>query len=141
MNIDRKIKTIKARQILDCKARPMLEVDVFTEGGYMGRGSAPTGTSVGMYESYIIRDGVPGEYGGMGVHKAARIVEEEIAPKLAGMDVCDQKAIDETMLALDGTPNKSKLGGIPSTAFPSPACAQPRRRIICQSTDISQESR
>lgn len=111
MNIDRKIKTIKARQILDCKARPMLEVDVFTEGGYMGRGSAPTGTSVGMYESYIIRDGVPGEYGGMGVHKAARIVEEEIAPKLAGMDVCGQKAIDETMLALDGTPNKSKLGG------------------------------
>ena len=132
MNIDRKIKTIKARQILDCKARPMLEVDVFTEGGYMGRGSAPTGTSVGMYESYIIRDGVPGEYGGMGVHKAARIVEEEIAPKLAGMDVCDQKAIDETMLALDGTPNKSKLGGNSIYSV---------QRTICRSTDISQASR
>lgn len=77
----------------------------------MGRGAAPTGTSVGMYESYIIRDGVQSEYAGMGVHKAARIVEEEIAPKLIGMNVCDQRTIDETMLALDGTPNKSKLGG------------------------------
>lgn len=111
MNTDRQIKTIKARQILDCKARPMLEVDVYTTGGDIGRGSAPTGTSVGMHESYIIRDGVEGEYAGMGVHRAARIVEDIIAPQLVGMDVCDQQAIDETMLALDGTPNKSNLGG------------------------------
>ncbi len=106
-----KIKNIKARQILDCKARPMLEVDVYTDNGFVGRGAAPTGTSVGEYESFIIRDNDPNEYSGMSVHKAARIVEEIIAPKLIGKNVCDQKDIDETMLALDGTPNKTRLGG------------------------------
>ena len=73
-----KIKRVDARQILDCKARPMLEVDVYTEDNVLGRGSAPTGTSVGMYESYVLRDGDPSDYDGMSVHTAVRYVKEII---------------------------------------------------------------
>ncbi|HWQ78329.1 MAG TPA: enolase C-terminal domain-like protein [Anaerovoracaceae bacterium] len=106
-----KIKTIAARQILDCRARPALEVDICTEGGAMGRGSAPTGTSVGKYEAFVLRDGNKNDYNGLSVHKAVDIVHNIIAPALIGMDVLDQKAIDEAMIALDGTPDKRKLGG------------------------------
>ena len=106
-----KIKRVDARQILDCKARPMLEVDVYTEDNVLGRGSAPTGTSVGMYESYVLRDGDPSDYDGMSVHTAVRYVKEIIGPALLGMDVMDQTSIDHKMIQLDGTPNKQKLGG------------------------------
>ena len=106
-----KIRRVDARQILDCKARPMLEVDVYTEDGVLGRGSAPTGTSVGMYESFVLRDGDPADYGGMSVHTAVRYVKEIIGPALIGMDVTDQAAVDRKMIQLDGTPNKQKLGG------------------------------
>lgn len=105
------IKQLRARQILDCKARPMVEVDLITEDGTMGRGSAPTGTSVGMYESFVLRDDDPNEYKGMSVHKAVQNVLDTIAPAIIGMDVRDQEAIDERMIALDGTPNKRHLGG------------------------------
>lgn len=106
-----RIKSICARQVLDCKARPMLEVDVYTEGGTLGRGAAPTGTSVGKYESFILRDGDKSEYNGLSVHKAAKIVENTIAPKLIGMDVLAQHDIDQKMINLDGTPDKHVLGG------------------------------
>lgn len=105
------IREIRARQVLDCKARPMLEVDVYTESGYVGRGAAPTGTSVGMYEAHVLRDENPSHYLGLSVHKAVKMVEQQIAPLLLGMDVCDQRGIDAAMIALDGTPNKEKLGG------------------------------
>lgn len=105
------IKKITARQILDCKTRPMLEVDVYTEGGAVGRGSAPTGTSVGMYEAFVLRDNDPLDYKGMSVHTAVKNVQEIIGPALIGMDVEDQEAIDQKMIEMDGTPNKSKLGG------------------------------
>lgn len=106
-----KIKSINARQVLDTKARPMLEVDVYTEDGHCGRGSAPTGTSVGMHEAFVLRDGNPEEYNGMSVHKAVDIVCNIIAPTLIGMDVCDLQSIDQKMIQLDGTPNKKNLGG------------------------------
>ncbi|WHH58101.1 enolase C-terminal domain-like protein [Petroclostridium sp. X23] len=106
-----KIERIAARQILDCNSRPALEVDVYTYDGVMGRGSAPTGTSVGKYESFILRDGDENDYHGLSVHKAVDIVHNIIAPAVIDMDVLDQKAIDEAMIALDGTPNKGKLGG------------------------------
>lgn len=99
----------------------MVEVDVLTEGGQMGRGSAPTGTSVGMYESVVLRDGEGGSYGGLSVYKAVEVVTKQIAPALIGMDVCDQRAIDEAMIALDGTADKSRLGGN-STYSVSVAC-------------------
>ncbi len=107
----RKIKSIHARQIIDCKCRPMVEVDVITNDGTMGTGAAPTGNSVGMYESYVLRDGDEREYHGMSVHKAVEQVEQQIAPRLIGMDVMDQQGIDRAMIELDGTPDKRILGG------------------------------
>lgn len=105
------IKSIRARQLLDCKCRPMVEVDVITEGGFLGRGAAPTGTSVGMYEAAVLRDNDPQEYHGQGVHKAIENVEKILAPALIGLDVTDQARIDKIMIDLDGTTNKSHLGG------------------------------
>ncbi|MEI6101432.1 MAG: enolase, partial [Eubacteriales bacterium] len=108
---DTKIKNIVARQLVDCNCRPMVEVDVICENGVTGSGSAPTGLSVGMHEAFILRDYDPSEYNGMGVHKAVQKVEQIIRPALLGMDVTNLRAIDEKMIALDGTPNKSNLGG------------------------------
>lgn len=106
-----KIKDIVARQLIDCKCRPMIEVDVITEGGSIGRASAPTGSSVGKYESYVLRDNNPGEYNGLSVHIAINNINNIIRPALIGMDVTDQRAIDSLMIHMDGTPNKSTLGG------------------------------
>lgn len=106
-----RIKEVHARQLVDCKCRPMVEVDVVTEEGYVGRGCAPTGSSVGMFESVVLRDHNPKEYHGLSVHKAVDNVNRIIAPKLIGMDVSDQKAIDRKMMELDGTPEKKVLGG------------------------------
>ena len=106
-----RIRSVHARQLIDCKCRPLVEVDVVTESGALGRGEAPTGSSVGMYESYVLRDNDPKEYHGMSVHKAVANVNEIIGPKLIGMDVQDQRALDEVMIALDGTADKHVLGG------------------------------
>lgn len=106
-----KIKSVHARQLIDCKCRPMVEVEIKTENGHIGLGSAPTGTSVGMYESFILRDGVPADFNGLSVHKAVRNVNELIDPLLHGMDISDQQAIDQKMIEFDGTANKSRLGG------------------------------
>ena len=106
-----KIKEIRARQLIDCKCRPMVEVDIITDDGYIGSGSAPTGSSVGMYESYVLRDNNPKEYDGMSVHKAVSNVTEIIAPALIGKDIHNLKDIDYTMIELDGTPDKHFLGG------------------------------
>lgn len=106
-----KIKSIHARQIVDCKCRPMVEVDVMTDDGFLGRGCAPTGSSVGMFESCVLRDNNPNEYHGLSVHKAVDNVNNLIAPALCGMDVSKQKEIDQIMIDLDGTPEKKVLGG------------------------------
>jgi enolase len=106
-----KIRSIRARQLIDCKCRPMVEVDVITEDGVVGRGCAPTGSSVGMYEAYVLRDNNPNEYHGQSVHTAVNNVRQIIAPELIGLDVTNQAAIDHKMIALDGTEDKSKLGG------------------------------
>ncbi len=105
------IKSVKARQILDAKGKPMLEVDVVTEAGVLGRGSAPSGISAGEHEAYVLRDGDKKLFDGHSVFKAVDLVHKKIAPALKGMDVMDQVAIDHKMIDLDGTPNKSKLGG------------------------------
>ena len=105
------IKSIRSRQVIDCKCRPMVEVDVITEGGALGRGCAPTGISVGMYEACVLRDSDPREYRGQGVHKAIANIENVLAPALLGLDVTNQALIDKTMIELDGTPDKSRLGG------------------------------
>ena len=103
------IAEIKAREILDSKARPLVEVDIVTSDGVLGRGSSPCGTSVGSHEAVVLRDG-GNRYGGLGVQKAVHNVLEVIAPVLQGRSVTDQKAIDALLIELDGTPNKSSLG-------------------------------
>lgn len=106
-----KIKEVKARQVLDCKGRPVAEVDIITEKGVLGRAGASTGSSVGANESFVLRDGDPSVYGGLSVYHAIDNIRNVIAPAIIGMDVQDQTAIDETMIALDGTRYKTKLGG------------------------------
>lgn len=104
------IKEIKAREILDCRGEPTLEVDVITVGGVLGRADIPAGRSRGKHEAYELRDGEK-RYAGKGVLKAVRNVTEKIAPALKGMDVRRQREIDMAMIELDGTENKSNLGG------------------------------
>ena len=100
---------IVAREILDSRGNPTVEVDVLLEDGSFGRAAVPSGASTGAHEAVELRDG--GErYGGKGVIKAVGNVEGEIFEALAGMDAEDQRRIDEAMIALDGTPNKARLG-------------------------------
>ena len=106
-----RIKEVRARQLVDCKCRPMVEVDVITEDGRLGRGAAPTGSSVGKFEAKVLRDGDPGEYHGTGVRKAVSNVNDIIAPALVGVEVSDQEKIDKIMIDLDGTKYKENLGG------------------------------
>lgn len=106
-----KIVGVHGRQVLDCKCRPAVEVDIYTEHGYRGTGCAPTGSSVGSYESFLLRDGDPGEYEGMSVHKAVAKVNECIAPAITGMDVFAQRDVDAKLIAMDGTADKHVLGG------------------------------
>lgn len=104
-----KITSIRAREILDSKARPMVEVDVMTADGSMGRGASPCGTSTGKYEAFVLRDG-GSRYGGLGVRKAVQNVHEKIAPALLGKSATEQEEIDRVMIDLDGTPDKCRLG-------------------------------
>lgn len=100
---------IKARQILDSRGNPTVEVEILTESGYTGRAAVPSGASTGKYEAVELRDGED-EYLGKGVLKACQNVEESIAEELLGISVFEQRYIDSLMIGLDGTPNKSKLG-------------------------------
>jgi enolase len=105
-----KIETVTGRRVWDSRGRPTVEVDVVLEGGARGRAIAPAGASTGSGEAVDLRDGGAGQ-GGMDVTKALAGIGQEIAPALTGMDASDQGAIDGQMIALDGTPNKSRLGG------------------------------
>lgn len=104
------IEGIHARQILDSRGNPTIEVDVYTENGYMGRAAVPSGASTGTHEAVELRDGDKTKYLGKGVLKAVENVNEKIAGELIGLSVFDQKLIDKIMIELDGTPNKGKLG-------------------------------
>ncbi len=101
---------IIGRQILDSRGNPTVEVDVVLEDGSMGRAAVPSGASTGAHEAVELRDGDKSRYLGKGVLKAVEAVNVAIAEQLVAMDAEDQVAIDEAMIALDGTPNKSKLG-------------------------------
>ena len=104
-----KIASIHARQILDSRGNPTVEAEVTLDSGEFGRAAVPSGASTGEFEATELRDG--GEaYGGKAVTRAVAAVNEEIAGRLAGMDALDQRALDEAMIELDGTPNKSRLG-------------------------------
>lgn len=106
-----RIASVVARQLLDCKARPLVEVEITTDTGHVGRGAAPTGTSVGAHEAFVLRDGEPTRYRGRSVHRAVAAVRDEIAPVLTGAELDDPRSLDRVMIELDGTPDKHRLGG------------------------------
>src|SRR2546429_4471592 len=101
---------IQAREILDSRGNPTVEVDVMLEEGAAGRAAVPSGASTGEHEALELRDGDRKRYLGRGVSKAVRNVTEKILPALRGVDASDQITVDRTMLDLDGTETKSKLG-------------------------------
>ncbi len=108
--MDTTIESIVAQEILDSRGNPTIEVEVILADGNWGRAAVPSGASTGVHEALEMRDGDKSRYGGKGVLKAVENVNNDIAEALIGFDAVEQKAIDMTMLELDGTPNKSKLG-------------------------------
>ena len=106
----RKIATIKAREILDSRGNPTVEVDVILNGGHQGRAAVPSGASTGEHEAVELRDDDADRYLGKGTLKAVENIRTEIAPALTGLDASDQVRIDQRMIELDGTGNKGRLG-------------------------------
>ena len=104
------IVKVHAREILDSRGNPTVEVEVGTASGAFGRASVPSGASTGENEALELRDGDPARYGGKGVLRAVENINTEIAARIFGMKVCDQRGIDNAMVELDGTPTKSRLG-------------------------------
>src|SRR5919198_1124724 len=104
------ILSVHAREILDSRGNPTVEVDVRTQGGALGRAAVPSGASTGAHEAVELRDGDKSRYLGKGTTKAVQNVNATIAKALAGRNVFDQAAIDKSLIELDGTPNKAKLG-------------------------------
>src|SRR5947207_12258926 len=104
------ISRIHAREILDSRGNPTIEVDVRVESGALGRAAIPSGASTGEHEAWELRDGTKSRFGGKGVKKAVANVNDQIAPALKGWDARDQAKIDKKLIELDGTPNKNNLG-------------------------------
>jgi len=104
------IESVLAREILDSRGNPTVEAEVSLEGGIKGRAAVPSGASTGAHEALELRDGDKGRYGGKGVLQAVEHVNKEIAQALIGLDALDQSRVDQVMIELDGTTNKSKLG-------------------------------
>src|SRR6185436_10777195 len=104
-----KIQTVHAREVLDSRGQPTVEVEVTLKSGVIGRATVPSGASTGAHEAVELRDGGK-RFLGKGVARAVAHVNEKIAPRLRGKDARDQAAIDQIMLNLDGSPNKGKLG-------------------------------
>src|SRR6476469_4069069 len=104
------IVDVHARQILDSRGNPTVEVDVTLAGGTMGRAAVPSGASTGAHEAVELRDGDRNRFHGKGVTKAVQAVRKEIADAIRGMNALDQVAIDKVLIELDGTPNKGRLG-------------------------------
>jgi enolase len=105
-----RIAGVRARQILDSRGNPTVEVEVEVESGEVGRAAVPSGASTGQFEAVELRDGDPNAWLGKGVGKAVENVRTEIAQALVGLDASEQRAVDTTLIELDGTPNKSRLG-------------------------------
>ena len=110
MNEYTSISSVKAREIMDSRGNPTIEVEIGLVSGDIGVAAVPSGASTGTREAVELRDGDKSRYGGKGVLKAVKNVNEVIAPAILGMDALNQRKLDETIIALDGTPNKGKLG-------------------------------
>src|SRR3954452_17628901 len=105
-----RISAVRARQILDSRGNPTVEVDVFLESGALGRALVPSGASTGVHEAVELRDGDDRAFGGKGVLKGVRHVETEAPPAVKGLDARDERALDAALVDLDGTANKGRLG-------------------------------
>ena len=110
MSVDTTISLVEAREILDSRGNPTVEVDIVLGDGSVGRAAVPSGASTGAHEAVELRDGDKSRYGGKGVRKAVAHVVEEIGPAVLGLDAADQAGLDAVLIDLDGTPNKGKLG-------------------------------
>src|SRR2546422_1048180 len=104
------IDEIRAREILDSRGNPTVEVEVLLADGSAGRAAVPSGASTGTHEAVELRDGDEQRFAGRGVLKAVGAVEEEIAPEIEGMEALDQRDVDRVLIELDGTANKGRLG-------------------------------
>jgi len=129
------IETIVAREILDSRGNPTVEVDVTTKAGICGRAIVPSGASTGIYEACELRDGDKGRYLGKGVLKAVANVNSKLAEGLKGMKVTDQKALDEKMIWLDGTKNKSEIG---ANAILGVSMAAAKAAAVCKGIPLYQ---
>jgi len=105
-----RIKSVHARQILDSRGNPTLEAEILLDSGAFGRAAVPSGASTGAREAIELRDKDPEKYGGKGVLKAVANINGEIASTLVGLDACTQTVVDQLLIQLDGTDNKSRLG-------------------------------
>ncbi len=103
------IQTVHARQILDSRGNPTVEVEVALDDGTIGRAAVPSGASTGQFEAVELRDG-DGRYGGKGVRKAVAAVLDDIGPELLGFEASEQRLVDAALIDLDGTPDKGRLG-------------------------------
>ena len=105
-----RIAAVRARQILDSRGNPTVEVEVEVDSGEVGLAAVPSGASTGQFEAVELRDGDPNAWLGKGVGKAVENVRTEIAQALVGLDAAEQRTVDATLIELDGTPNKARLG-------------------------------
>ena len=135
------IARVHARQLLDSRGNPTLEVDVVLESGALGRAAVPSGASTGEHEAVELRDGDPTVYLGKGVLGAVANVNGEIADAVAGLDASDQRALDAILIELDGTPTKSRLGANAIWAAPSPRPRRLLRTPACRSSAGSAATR
>ena len=131
------IVDVHAREILDSRGNPTVEVEITTASGAHGRAAVPSGASTGEHEALELRDGDPRRYGGKGVQKAVENVNRTLAPLLTGMSVLDQTGIDRALLAADHTPTKSNLAPTPCWAYRSLRHMPRPTTSACRSTATS----
>ena len=131
------ISRVHAREILDSRGNPTVEVDVRLESGTLGRAAVPSGASTGEHEAWELRDGNKSRFGGKGVEKAVANVNDKIAPVLKGWDALEQAKIDKKLIELDGTPNKKNLGANALLGVSLEWRTLPRQRKICPCSGIS----
>lgn len=131
------IDAIHAREILDSRGNPTVEVEVLLSDGQIGRAAVPPALPTGEHEAVELRDGDKGRYLGKGVQKAVDAVIDQIAPALTGFDATDQRSIDQAMIDLDGTPTRASSAPTPSWVFPSPWPTPPPPPRTCRCTSTS----
>lgn len=131
-----KIQDLRAREIIDCKGKPLLEVDIITEDGTMGRAASPSGISAGEHEAMVLRDGDRSRYDGNGVRKAVEMAEKVVLPAIQGMDVLDQQRWTAASWSWTAPPISPVWGAMSRTARRWRSCGPDASCAMCPSTAI-----